>query len=578
MRSIKNIGLIFLLFATPVLTAQNNLDSLLNEAHNGIGENKAKALNELAQKYYSSNPDTSLILAREAIKESKKINYIEGEGDALYWQSKAHYKKLDYREAITLSFESIKIRETIDDTIGLAKAYSNAGLCYFSLNKYDSALYCQNKCLEQYLKTDEKKSTAIAYNNIGSAQINLGNYKDAIIAFTKSMEIFQEIDYPAGVASGMLNIGQIYDRMGSANDTIQNNKALDYYYQALDIYLKLNDLFKIGETYNAIGIELDQKAAIYSELLKTLSDSSDWQKTNIKKDSYYTQAIQYLLKASEIYNRIDFPLGEAQVINNIGTIYMNRGQFSTALSYLNKALNKNTELNNREEIATNFISIAKCYRIMGKYQKALESMDQGWKIAEEIRTPLLFQSFYAEYYEIYKKLNNYNKALWYHEQFTSVKDSLLRADNLTTINEVQALYENQIQEKQLELSEAKVREQTAVAKKRQQQIYGFAGLVVLLLVLAGVILRSLQQKRKSNKELSEKNALITNQQKEITDSIKYASRIQTAVLPQMDFIEDLFKDDFILFKPQHIVSGDFFWIRKLLQLPIVPGMEYRELL
>ena len=52
-----------------------------------------------------------------------------------------------------------------------------------------------------------------------------------------------------------------------------------------------------------------------------------------------------------------------------------------------------------------------------------------------------------------------------------------------------------------------------------------------------------------SKELEEKN-------KDITDSIKYAQRIQKAILPR----EDSFSDTFILFKPKDIVSGDFYWV------------------
>ncbi len=54
---------------------------------------------------------------------------------------------------------------------------------------------------------------------------------------------------------------------------------------------------------------------------------------------------------------------------------------------------------------------------------------------------------------------------------------------------------------------------------------------------------------KANEELEEKN-------KDITDSIKYAKRIQFAILPP----DIPFKDTFILFKPKDIVSGDFFWL------------------
>ncbi len=56
--------------------------------------------------------------------------------------------------------------------------------------------------------------------------------------------------------------------------------------------------------------------------------------------------------------------------------------------------------------------------------------------------------------------------------------------------------------------------------------------------------------------LSEANEELALKNKDITDSIRYAKRIQFAILPP----EIPFKDTFILFKPKDIVSGDFYWI------------------
>ncbi len=53
---------------------------------------------------------------------------------------------------------------------------------------------------------------------------------------------------------------------------------------------------------------------------------------------------------------------------------------------------------------------------------------------------------------------------------------------------------------------------------------------------------------------------ILRQKEEITDSINYASRIQTAILPLKDHFQKAFVDHFVLFKPRDIVSGDFYWI------------------
>jgi len=52
---------------------------------------------------------------------------------------------------------------------------------------------------------------------------------------------------------------------------------------------------------------------------------------------------------------------------------------------------------------------------------------------------------------------------------------------------------------------------------------------------------------------------IIKQNKLITDSIVYAKRIQTAILPMEDFFKQMLNEYFILYRPKDIVSGDFFW-------------------
>jgi serine phosphatase RsbU (regulator of sigma subunit)/HAMP domain-containing protein len=47
-----------------------------------------------------------------------------------------------------------------------------------------------------------------------------------------------------------------------------------------------------------------------------------------------------------------------------------------------------------------------------------------------------------------------------------------------------------------------------------------------------------------------------------TDSIKYAKRLQEAILPPSSFVKTVLPDSFILFKPKDIVSGDFYWVEK----------------
>ncbi|MFH1320406.1 MAG: hypothetical protein ABII90_07125 [Bacteroidota bacterium] len=54
--------------------------------------------------------------------------------------------------------------------------------------------------------------------------------------------------------------------------------------------------------------------------------------------------------------------------------------------------------------------------------------------------------------------------------------------------------------------------------------------------------------------------IIAEQKDDITASIRYAYRIQSAAIPSDDFISKILDDYFIFYKPRDIVSGDFYWI------------------
>ena len=90
-------------------------------------------------------------------------------------------------------------------------------------------------------------------------------------------------------------------------------------------------------------------------------------------------------------------------------------------------------------------------------------------------------------------------------------------------------------------------------------------LIVFLLVLTQT--RTLIKTRKLLTEKEQAFKLIELQKfelelkdKNITDSLIYAQRIQEALLPSESYFRKHFSDSFILFKPKNIVSGDFYWI------------------
>jgi len=99
-------------------------------------------------------------------------------------------------------------------------------------------------------------------------------------------------------------------------------------------------------------------------------------------------------------------------------------------------------------------------------------------------------------------------------------------------------------------------------------LYVVLGLLIILLAIQ-IRTRSLRktnrilrEKEISAKEISRQREELVMKNKNITDSILYAKRIQIALLPSSDSFRAILPDSFVLFKPKDIVSGDFYWINQ----------------
>ncbi len=78
------------------------------------------------------------------------------------------------------------------------------------------------------------------------------------------------------------------------------------------------------------------------------------------------------------------------------------------------------------------------------------------------------------------------------------------------------------------------------------------------------------------REVEIKTEQIESAYRKISDSIRYASRIQQAILPKKEEIESNFADSFIFYRPRDIVSGDFYWYAETVPEPIYAMEKDRD--
>ncbi len=78
-----------------------------------------------------------------------------------------------------------------------------------------------------------------------------------------------------------------------------------------------------------------------------------------------------------------------------------------------------------------------------------------------------------------------------------------------------------------------------------------------------IIINQKSELEAQNEVLNQQKQLLENYNKKISDSIRYAQKIQLALLPELEELKQVFSSTFLFFKPKETVSGDFYFWKKI---------------
>ncbi len=370
-------------------------------------------------------------------------------------------------------------------------------------------------------------------NNMGFIHNNEGNLQKALYYWQQSLKIREKIQDEAGIANSLNNIAFIYESTGDYK------KALEKHLKSLQIRRKLKDKKGIAVSSNNIG-------TIYLDL------------------GEQEKALKYYLESLEIRKTIDDPTGMAYVLNNLAGIYSDQGDNVKALDYYNQSLRIREKLNDEHGIALSLNNIGGVYLEEGKLTEAESYCLRAYGLVKKLGYPEAISETTENLYQIYSGRHKWKEAfdmLQIHKQMS---------DSLNNDGIKKALLENELQykfEKRQALDKARQDKKEALYReklKRQNFVSIAFGVGLLLIILIVVVIyRSLRNTRRQKLIIEKQKHLVEEKNNEILDSIAYAKRIQSAILPQEKLIKRVFPDSFILYKPKDIVAGDFYWFEMI---------------
>ncbi|HJW30271.1 MAG TPA: tetratricopeptide repeat protein, partial [Saprospiraceae bacterium] len=168
MKSIFGLIVMLNLFQQLTLAQQNTIDSLLTLLKRDKEDtSKVNHLNALAGELMRSNPDSAILLSKNAMQLAVKMKWNTGIGRTYNELGWYYYMKGDYSMA---------------------------------LENYNKALEIWEKLFDQHVTGEALKGKADAFRRIGSVYRDQGNYSQALDFYFKALQLDEELSLKAKIA------------------------------------------------------------------------------------------------------------------------------------------------------------------------------------------------------------------------------------------------------------------------------------------------------------------------------------------------------------------------------------------
>ncbi len=442
---------------------------------------------------------------------------------------------------------------------------------YYSENEIDSLFGYAHKLINLARSGDQPCNEAIGYHYKGNYFSAKGEYDDALSFYKKSMTLRERHCDIEKVASSAAQIGNVNARIGNYDEAYLS------YYQAIGIYEDLGDEESLAAQYSNLGL-VDVDRGKYRDAEESFTKSLNYLKGS--KDSVqlghtynnfgnlyqteekYDTAVVYFQKALQIYRSINYTSGLAHGLNNIGIIYYYQGQEDSCMNYFKRSLTIRKEIGEIASIAQSYNNIGILYGYQAKYKMAVIYSDSSLALAKESGLKEEIRDAYSNLYDVYWAQKDYENAAISIKFFSDYQDSLKSEQSERLINDAKIKYETIKTDKELQENQALIDQNNAELKRKEIIIWAacIGGLLLISLLL--VVYNRNKLTKRQNKVIEDQKSEVEQKQTEIIDSIKYAKRIQDAMLKSEDEQSKHLPENFVLYMPKDIVSGDFYWVHE----------------
>lgn len=490
----------------------------------------------------------------------------------------------EYAELYKASIKSNNLEEA-------AMNLNKLGATEFRAGRFEVALRNFMEALGIKSLVGDRRSMATLNNNIAVCHERLHQKEAAIMHYQESARIYSEVGMKKEAAKMMYQIALVE----------KNHLSLTEEQMTLE---------KLVEMEKTIGNE-KEISGTYNNLAVSYYRSRQFEK-----------ALEILEEGIAIDKSLDYKHGLALAYNNRGNIRYEQGDLERSLQDYSRSLDLKREIGNERSEAITLHNIGNVYAVQGQVDSARTYYESSLDLAEKEEDINIMHANYKaiagllaqkdgcseslEYYKMYTNLRfalDENKELkqlfeerekYIDEQFranASLAEDIAmleeqRIGDLFAINLLQEDLRKQQHQAHLEIETRKqeieilnkdkellATENEKVESENQKKTILLAGvgLVSLLALVLFFLAYKNAQRAKRDKEkiaqqkqvVEEQKVMVEEKNKEILDSITYAKRLQSAILPPEKLFRECLPENFLIYQPKDIIAGDFYWLEKV---------------
>ncbi|MEM7550261.1 MAG: tetratricopeptide repeat protein [Bacteroidota bacterium] len=507
--------------------------------------------------------DSAFVLYQVALSISDDNDYREGQAISNLRIGELFNMLQRNQEALQYFAQALNTFQSNKDSTGMADVLLNIGRVYYDFDEYVKSLEYVRSAQETYPKNTAPGKFGHVEHALCDIYHKMGNNDIALRSCIEGLELFSSDDNQRCIVRVKNSLGMIYLEINQLNDARQN------FFEALNLAENLGNPKELASSYEKIG-EFYLFENRFEESIR-----------------YYNNALLINLRRED---RSDL----ARTYLNIGKVNIELNESQNAIRSLQESLEIAEGIGFKDLKARSLLNIGRAHFQIGNSEKAINFMRSALRIGMRINARPILRDCYQNLAIYYNEIGDKENAFLNYNLYVRQNESIFTQQSARRIAEAEALYKVEQKEKEIDLLRKENEIQALKAKERTYIGYGLVTFSVLILIIIAIVYSRYRLKAKANRQLKSQNDEIEKQKNEIeiqkndieekseelnlinnelTDSIRYARKIQESLFPENKSLKTIFSDSFIFYQPRDIVSGDFYWFEEIGDLVIIATVD-----